>query len=130
MPIDDDRAGELLGAGGLDLVQHHLRTIRRFRPHLLSEPEERILAETAVTGSDAWERLFTELASAIEVAVPGTDAPVPLDVAAAQLSSPDRDHRRAVAAAITDALEPTLRTRAFVFNTLLADKATSDMQPM
>lgn len=124
--IDDDRAGELLGAGGLDLVQHHLRTIRRFRPHLLSEPEERILAETAVTGSDAWERLFTELASAIEVAVPGTDAPVPLDVAAAQLSSPDRDHRRAVAAAITDALEPTLRTRAFVFNTLLADKATSD----
>ena len=34
--------------------------------------------------------------------------------------------RRESAAAVTRALEPGLRTRAFVFNTLLVDKATDD----
>ena len=47
--LDDDRAEELLAHDGLDFCRHHLRTARRYRPHLLSEPEERILAEKALT---------------------------------------------------------------------------------
>ena len=43
-----------------------------------------------------------------------------------RLQSPDRDVRRGAASAVTAALEPGLRTRAFVFNTLLADKAADD----
>ncbi len=42
------------------------------------------------------------------------------------LASPDRSVRAAAAAAVTEGLAPGLRTRAFVFNTLLADKATED----
>ena len=42
-------------------------TARRYRPHLLSEPEEKILAEKALTGRTAWTRLFEEQASAITV---------------------------------------------------------------
>ena len=42
------------------------------------------------------------------------------------LQDPDREARRAVAEGVTAALEPGLRTRAFVLNTLLADKATKD----
>ena len=34
--------------------------------------------------------------------------------------------RRAAAEAVTEALEPGLRTRAFIFNTLLHDKAVDD----
>jgi oligoendopeptidase F len=37
--LDDARADELLEADGLDTTRHHLRTLRRYRPHLLSEPE-------------------------------------------------------------------------------------------
>src|SRR3954447_23922144 len=37
--LEDDRAEELLRADGLDHVRHHLRTARRYRPHLLTEPE-------------------------------------------------------------------------------------------
>src|SRR3712207_7240305 len=37
--LDDERADELLAADGLDFCRHHLRTARRYRPHLLSEPE-------------------------------------------------------------------------------------------
>ena len=34
--LDDDRAEELLATEGLDFARHHLRTARRYRPHLLS----------------------------------------------------------------------------------------------
>ena len=49
-----------------------------------------------------------------------------LDVALSQLLDPDRDLRRETAEAVTAALEPGLRTRAYVFNTLLQDKAIGD----
>jgi oligoendopeptidase F len=127
--LDDLTAEELLAAPGLEKVQHHLRTIRREKPHLLSEPEERILAEKASSSRGAWDRLFDELTSVIEVDLPGSDGEtttVPLDVALSQLTSPDRETRRTVAESVTKALQPGLRTRAFIFNTLLQDKAVED----
>jgi oligoendopeptidase F len=134
--LPDERAEELLEGEGLDFCRHHLRNVRRYREHLLSEPEEKILAEKALTGAGAWTRLFEELTSAIEVALPPAgagateaangDGKVALDVALSRLSLPDRDLRRGAAEAVTAALAPGLRTRAFLFNTLLADKATDD----
>src|SRR6478672_11957260 len=124
--LDDERADELLAADGLDTTRHHLRTLRRYRPHLLSEPEEKLLTEKALTGRDAWTRLFSELTSAIRVALPDAEEGVPLDVALSRLVSPDRELRRTTAQAVTAALEPGLRTRAYVFNTLLLDKAVDD----
>jgi oligoendopeptidase F len=134
--LPDERAEELLAGEGLDFCRHHLRNVRRYREHLLSEPEEKILAEKALTGAGAWTRLFEELTSAIEVELPpgagdaakaaNADGKVALDVALSRLSLPDRDQRRGAAEAVTAALAPGLRTRAFLFNTLLADKATDD----
>ena len=127
--LDDERAEELLAADGLDRVRHHLRTLRRYRPHLLSEPEEKVLTEKAQTGRDAWSRLFSEQTSAIRVRLPEDDAPpegVALDVALARLSSADREVRRTTAEAVTEALQPGLRTRGFIFNTLALDKAVDD----
>ena len=124
--LDDDKVETLLTADGLDTVRHYLRTARRYRPYLLSEPEERILTEKSVTGSSAWSRLFSELTSAIEVTLPEGGEPVALDVALANLHSPDREVRAATQQAVTEALEPGLRTRGFIFNTLLADKAIND----
>jgi oligoendopeptidase F len=97
---------------------------RRYRRHLLSEPEERVMNEKSVTGRSAWNRLFEELTSAIEVDLP--DERASLEVALSRLHSPDREVRRASAEAVTAALEPGLRTRAFIFNTLLHDKAVDD----
>src|SRR5580704_8693441 len=123
--LPDERAEELLSGEGLDFCAHHLRNVRRYREHLLSEPEEKILAEKSLTGAGAWSRLFEELTSAITVDLDGEE-PVALDIALSRLSMPDRDLRRVTAEAVTDALSPGLRTRAFLFNTLLADKATDD----
>jgi oligoendopeptidase F len=124
--LDDDRVEELLKAEGLATSRHYLRTIRRYRPYLLTEPEEKIMTEKAVSGREAWSRLFSEQTSAIEVDLPDEDAPVKLDVALSRLQSPDRDVRRTVAEAVTVALEPGLRTRAYIFNTIAQDKATDD----
>jgi oligoendopeptidase F len=139
--LPDERVEQLLDAERLGFCTHYLRNARRYREHLLSEPEEKILAEKSVTGASAWSRLFDELTSAIEVSLPGdaggekagaeeeggdaTDT-VALDVALSRLVLPDRDLRRTTAEAVTTALAPGLRTRAFLFNTLLADKAIDD----
>jgi oligoendopeptidase F len=124
--LDDEHAERLLAGNGLDFCRHHLRNVRRYREHLLSEPEEKILSEKSLTGASAWTRLFEELTSAIEVQLGGDDGNAPLDVALSRLSLPDRELRRTTAEAVTAALAPGLRTRAYVFNTLLADKGVDD----
>jgi len=124
--LDDERADELLAAEGLDFVRHHLRTARRYRPHLLSEPEEKILAEKALTARNAWGRLFEEQIAALDVQLEDGAEPVSLEVALSHLHSPDRDRRRHAAERVTEALAPGLRTRGFILNTLFADKMVED----
>lgn len=121
--LPDDDVERLVSDPRMERYAHHLRSLRRYRDHLLSEPEERILAHKNVTGPAAWVRLFSELTSALRVDL---DGGVSLEEALSRLQSPDREVRRTAAAAVTDALADGLRTRAFVYNTLMADKATDD----
>ena len=105
--LDDARADELLaGPTGLDFCRHHLRTARRYRPHLLSEPEEKILTEKALTARNAWGRLFEEQVAALEVKLEDGAEPVSLEVALSRLHSPDREVRAHAAERVTAALEP------------------------
>jgi oligoendopeptidase F len=124
--LDDARVEQLLAGEGLEFCGHYLRNVRRYREHLLSEPEEKILAEKSLTGAGAWTRLFEELTSAIEVELPEQEEKLALDVALSRLSLPEREQRRATAQAVSESLAPGLRTRAFLFNTLLADKGVDD----
>ena len=128
----DDHAAAILADDRLAFCRHHLENLRLTRPHLLSEPEETILAEKSQTGAAAWVRLFDELTSTVTVDLPdgladgvgGTG--LPLDQALSMLQHHDRDVRRQVAEGVTAGLQPGLRTRAFVFNTLLLDKSIDD----
>jgi oligoendopeptidase F len=123
--LDDDQVDALLNSGvDLEFCAHHLRSARRYRPHLLTEPEEKVMAEKGIASSAAWARLFGEQISAVRVSVDDDEAP--LDVALSSLLSPDREVRRVAAEAVTAALEPGLRTRAFIYNTLVYDKSVDD----
>ena len=122
--LDDVRADELLAADGLDFCRHYLRAARRYRTHLLTEPEEKVLAEKSISSQSAWGRLFGELVSALRIKLDGGE--VTLDIALSRLLDVDRETRRAAAAAVSEALEPGLRTRAFIYNTLVHDKAVED----
>ncbi len=124
--VDETRAEELLASDELSFCRHYMRTLRRYRPHQLSEPEERVLTETDVTGRSAFKRLFTEQVAGLTVELPNSDEPVQLMEALSLFQGPDRELRKAAADGVTAALQPGLRTRAFILNTLLADKATKD----
>lgn len=123
--LPDDRADALVEHEELAFCRHHLASERRYKDHLLSEAEEKVLSEKSVTGRSAWSRLYSEQQSTIQVVL--DDGRVgTLEEGLSRLSHPEREVRRAAAEAITDGLRPGLRTRAFIFNTLLADKATDD----
>ena len=124
--IEDSDADRILEHDGLERWRHHLRNARRYRPHLLSEPEERIMAEKGQTGRSAWSRLFAELMAQVEVDLGEEGTDVPLEVALSRIVSPDREVRRTTAEAVTAALAPGLRTRAFIFNTLALEKSVDD----
>ena len=120
----DDDAERLLADPALDHWRHHLRSMRKFRPYLLSEPEERIVTEKTVSGVSAWSRLYEEQLGALRVALDGDE--LSLETAMSRLYDVDRDTRRAAAEAIGESLAPGLRTRTFVFNTILQDKSIDD----
>jgi oligoendopeptidase F len=122
--LDDERAESLLSDDRLAFCGHYLRSARRYRPYLLSEPEEKLLAEKSISSQTAWARLFGEHTSALRVRV--EDEEMPLDVGLSRLQSPDRELRRVAADAVSRTLEPGLRTRAFIYNTLVHDHAVED----
>ena len=122
--LSDERAAELIADPQLSNVAHHLEGILRYKDHLLSEPEEVVLSEKSVAGASAWSRLYDEQSSVITVKQ--GDDEVPLMAALAGLQNPDATKRAEIAAAITDGLQPGIRTRAFIYNTLLSDKSVDD----
>jgi oligoendopeptidase F len=122
--LGDDEAEAFLSSPELENWNHWIRSLRKFRPYLLSEPEEKILTEKSVSGTSAWDRLYEELLGALRVGIDGTE--VGFEEAMSKLYSGDRDERRTTAESVTRALEPGLRTRTFIFNTILQDKSIDD----
>ena len=120
----DDAARSLIDDPLLSRWRHWLIVSRRYKPHLLSEPEEKILAEKSVTGRQAWVRYLDETLSANRYEWGGKQ--VPQEVILRQLYEPGRDVRRMAAASLTRGLRAVQRTTTFVMNTLLAEKSSED----
>lgn len=104
--------------------RHHLHKLRQERPHQLSEPEEKILAEKSVTGSGAWTRYFSQLLSSQSYDLDGKQ--VPQETVLKQLYSPDREARKRGGEALTAGLDKNLLHTTYIFNTILAEKASND----
>jgi oligoendopeptidase F len=123
--LDDGVAERLLADPALEHFANVLRSERRYKPYQLSEPEEKISAEKNLTGAGAWSRFFNELLSDLRVKLDDED--LSLDETLARLSRlTDQDERGHVAEAVTDALRPGVRTRGYVLNTILNERAIED----
>jgi oligoendopeptidase F len=123
--LDDDTAERLLADPALETYASVLRSERRYKPYQLSEPEERISAEKNLTGASAWSRFFNELLSELRVSLDGQQ--FSLDEALSRLSRlTDQGERGRVAEAVTETLRPGLRTRGYVLNTILNERAIED----
>jgi oligoendopeptidase F len=126
--LDDDAATRLLGDPALARRRHLLEAMRRYRPHVLSEPEEKLLEELANTGERAWGRLFDEILGAAKFQVEGPDGSQEMseEEVLSLLYEPSRERRKAAAAALTAGLKDHARILTFVFNTLVQNKASED----
>ena len=122
--MDDDRVAGLLAAPELVRYRHYLEVQRLHKPHMLSEPEEKILVEKSVTGKSAWDRFFDETMGSMRYELDGQQKTQ--QEVMALLHEKDRSTRSVAAQSFTDGLVKQIRTSTFIFNTVLADKASDD----
>src|SRR5579875_1249467 len=99
-------------------------TMRRFRPHLLSEELERLLHEKEVTGPLSWMRLFDETIAGLRIPVAGEE--LTLSLALDRLSHPERAVREAAGRAIGETFQRHIRLFSLIINTLAKDKHIVD----
>jgi oligoendopeptidase F len=122
--VTDEQAKKLYADPEAAKYRHFVQEARKYRPHQLSEPEERVLTDYSPVGNGAWVRLFDELCARIRVGVGGVE--VSLDQALTLLREPEREVRRQANAAVTAALMSDIRTRGYVFNVILQEKSIDD----
>ena len=122
--ITDEQAAKLYADPAAAKFRHFVEHERQFRPHHLSEPEERVLTDFSPVGDAAWVRLFEELCARIRVNVDSRE--VALDEALNLLREPDREVRRSASHAVTEALRGDIRTRGYIFNVILQEKSIDD----
>ena len=65
LKADDAIANRLIADPTLKTYSHYLQSLRRYRQHTLSEPEEKIVNEKDNTGRNAFGRLFSEITSSL-----------------------------------------------------------------
>lgn len=128
MDLPEENARQLIQSPEVARYRHYLEKARLFRPHKLSEPEEKILDLKANTSTRSFQRLFDEVVSGLTLKVGrGKRASrLTLDRALAMLHEPDRTTRKSAAKAITQTLRGNARVLTYIFNTLVLDHKIND----
>jgi oligoendopeptidase F len=121
--LPDEPARALFQHPSLARYRHYLEQKRAWRPHYLTEPEEKILEEKAVTGRAAFVRLFDETVAAMQFPFEhgGETHRLSQQQILAKLYDADRSVRQAVAAGLTKGLQENARLLTYVFNNLVLD---------
>ena len=122
--VDDAHAESVLHDPALGIYRHTLEADRRYKPYMLTEPEEQILVDKSVTGRSAWGRFFTQLVSALRFDYDGQK--LNQSQILKLLYEPDRSVREKAAGSITTALGDKSMELTYIFNVLAADKASDD----
>jgi oligoendopeptidase F len=126
--LPDEMADMLIKDEVLSHYRHFLQQERRYKPHKLSEPEEKILDEKANTSSRAFMRLFDEVVNNIrfKVRLDGRIKNLTETETLALLYDPDRKRRKAAAKGLTNGLRDNIHVLTYIFNTLVQDHAIND----
>lgn len=126
--LSDKKANQLINDPKLEHYSHFLEHERQFRPHTLTEPEEKIMEEKANTGSRAFKRLFDEVINNIrfEVKKNGEKQVLTETETLALLYDPDRKTRKAASDGLTEGLQKNSHVLTYIFNTLVNEHFTND----
>lgn len=124
MAVNEDQALQLITSSELSRYSHYLTVSRLYKEHTLSEAAEQALSAKSVTGRSAWTRFFDETLSAARFAFDGEE--LTEQQVLSKLHNPEREIRKKAHTSLTDGFKAHMRTLTFIFNTVLADKASSD----
>ncbi len=118
--LEDEKAASLLEDPVVEKYRHYLTKLRKYRPHLLSETEEKLLAELNPVGASSWNSLFEKVISQTKFA-----GRVEEEVLA-ELYNTDRQVRIKATKDFTEGLSSQDHILTHIFNTILADKMIKD----
>jgi oligoendopeptidase F len=126
MHLAEAPAQALLRDPALARYRHYLEQKRAWKPHTLSEPEEKLLDEKVITGRAAFMRLFDETVASLTFPFThgGATTQLSLQLILAKLYDPDRSVRQAGAAGLTAGLQAQRQLLTYLFNTLVLDHLT------
>lgn len=128
LAVEDAAAEHVLADPRLAAYRHYLTSARRFKPHTLSEAEEKILNEKELTGMSAWGKLFTEFTSSLrfKVEVDGATREVNQGEVLSLMRAPDRDTRRRAFDALFGTLAAHQQVLSFIYDTRFHDHLISN----
>lgn len=120
--VEDQQALKLLESPQLQQYRHYLDALRRYRPHQLTEAEEKLLLEKEAVGRNSWTTLFEKILSNQKFGKNNrTEEEVLTD-----LYHTDREVRQTAALEMTAGLRDNKHILTHIFNTLAADKMITD----
>ena len=128
LKIDDQTADRLIKNPALANYVHYLQSLRRYRPHTLTEPEEKIINEKDNTGRNAFGRLFSEITSSLSFTLEkeGQAQERNLSQMLSLLHEPDRALRRRAMDTLYGGLSQHGQVLAFIYDALIQDHLTMD----
>ncbi len=120
--LEEEKARQFLEDPQLSHYRHYLLTMRRYRPHQLSETEEQLLLDMKPVGRSSWNTLFEKVFGNIRFGEKKrTEEEVLTD-----LYSGDRGVRAKAALELTEGLRDNNHILTHIYNTQAADKMISD----
>ena len=123
LEVADEDAERLINDRELAAYRHYLQSERRFKPHTLSEPEEKLMNDKNMTGISAWQKLFTEVTSSLRYKVEkdGQVQELNQGQVLALLRDPDRALRQRAFDALYVTLQANSQVLSFVYDTRFQD---------
>ena len=128
LALPQDRATQLVDDPLVAADRHYLVAMRRFGPHTLSEPEERMLSERAPAAIGAWHTLFSRVTSTLETSFDNGDGHEPhgIDRLLSYMRDPRGEVRRGALDTLYAMLEPHALVLAHCYDTLVGDRLAMD----
>jgi oligoendopeptidase F len=128
MQLTDEDADHLSVLPSLAGYRHYLQRVRTYRPHRLSEPEERLVNERDNTGRHAFARLFTELVSGLRFPLQrdGRSEMLTMSEILALAHHHQREIRQRAFESLFDILSTHELVLTSVYETLIQDHLTMD----
>jgi oligoendopeptidase F len=128
LKVDDEVATKLINDPKLKSYEHYLTSLRRYRPHTLSELEEKLINEKDNTGRSAFGRLFSEVTSSLTFKLDrdGKTEELNLSQLLSLLHEPDRSLRQRAMDTLYDGLSQHGQVLTFIYDNLIQDHLTMD----